>query len=100
MRISKDLHASLEDALAFARDQRHRYVTAEHLLFVLCTNAEALRVLRGVAVNVDSLLKELDAFFDEHVEKHPRGDDDDPVAVPVRLKPGPRKEDARNEHGS
>ena len=57
--LSKDLENSLNEAFREARDQRHEFITVEHLLLALLENPEANKVLQACGANLDLLRNEL-----------------------------------------
>ena len=48
--IAQELEVSLHMAFVEARQQRHEFITVEHLLLALLDNPSAAEVLRGLAV--------------------------------------------------
>ncbi|MCB1734242.1 MAG: ATP-dependent Clp protease ATP-binding subunit ClpA [Gammaproteobacteria bacterium] len=61
--LSKDLEVTLNEAFREARDQRHEFITVEHLLLALLDNPSAEGVLRAVGANIDILRRELVDFL-------------------------------------
>ena len=55
--IAQELEVSLHMAFVEARQQRHEFITVEHLLLALLDNPSAAEVLRACAANVDELRK-------------------------------------------
>jgi len=64
--LSKELEATLNNAFKAARDQRHEYMTVEHLLLALLENAAAVRVLQACGANLSTLRRALEQFIREH----------------------------------
>ncbi len=62
--LSKQLEKTLNDAFKRARQKRHEYITVEHLLLALCENDNALSVLNGCGVNLESLKSDLGQFLE------------------------------------
>jgi len=60
--IAQELEVSLHMAFVEARQQRHEFITVEHLLLALIDNPSASEVLRACAANLDELRKNLDQF--------------------------------------
>jgi len=73
--LSKELEATLNNAFKAARDQRHEYVTVEHLLLALLDNAAAVRVLQSCGANLTSLRRALEQFIREHTSLLPEDAD-------------------------
>ncbi|MGH1357635.1 MAG: ATP-dependent Clp protease ATP-binding subunit ClpA [Burkholderiaceae bacterium] len=64
--IAQELEVSLHMAFVEARQQRHEFITVEHLLLALLDNPSAAEVLRACAANVDELRKNLTGFIKEN----------------------------------
>jgi hypothetical protein len=64
--ISQELQASLHTSLVEARQQRHEFITVEHLLLALVDNLSAREVLEACAADIDGLRKELTAVILEN----------------------------------
>ncbi len=60
--IAQELEVSLHMAFVEARQQRHEFITVEHLLLALTDNPSASEVLKASAANLDELRKNLDQF--------------------------------------
>jgi ATP-dependent Clp protease ATP-binding subunit ClpA len=64
--IAQELEVSLHMAFVEARQQRHEFITVEHLLMALLDNPSAAEVLRACSANVDDLRKSLSQFIKEN----------------------------------
>src|SRR5687768_14289988 len=64
--IAQELEVSLHMAFVEARQQRHEFITVEHLLMALLDNPSAAEVLRACSANVDDLRKSLLQFIKEN----------------------------------
>ena len=64
--IAQELEVSLHMAFVEARQQRHEFITVEHLLLALLDNPSAAEVLRACAANMDDLRKSLVQFIKEN----------------------------------
>ncbi|MGE0803040.1 MAG: AAA family ATPase, partial [Lautropia sp.] len=64
--IAQELEVSLHMAFVEARQQRHEFITVEHLLLALLDNPSAAEVLRACVANVDELRKSLTGFIKEN----------------------------------
>ena len=60
--IAQELEVSLHMAFVEARQQRHEFITVEHLLLALIDNPSASEVLKACAANLEELRKNLDQF--------------------------------------
>lgn len=63
--LSKDLEFSINLAFREAREQRHEFMTVEHLLLALLDNNAAMEVLKACGSNIDQLKGELLSFIQE-----------------------------------
>jgi ATP-dependent Clp protease ATP-binding subunit ClpA len=63
--LSKELEFTLNQAFKRARDQRHEFMSVEHLLLALLDNPAALEVLRACGADLERLRRELQSFLDE-----------------------------------
>ncbi|MCP5266027.1 MAG: ATP-dependent Clp protease ATP-binding subunit ClpA [Burkholderiaceae bacterium] len=64
--IAQELEVSLHMAFVEARQQRHEFITVEHLLLALLDNPSAADVLRNCAASIDDLRKNLTGFIKEN----------------------------------
>ena len=64
--IAQELEVSLHMAFVEARQQRHEFITVEHLLMALLDNPSAAEVLKACSANIDDLRKSLVQFIKEN----------------------------------
>ncbi|WP_397532422.1 ATP-dependent Clp protease ATP-binding subunit ClpA [Roseateles sp.] len=64
--IAQELEVSLHMAFVEARQQRHEFITVEHLLMALLDNPSAAEVLRACSASIDDLRKSLSQFIKEN----------------------------------
>ena len=64
--LDKELEQTLNDAFRRAREQRHEFMTVEHLLLALLDNPSATKVLRSCGANLNTLHTELTRFIEEN----------------------------------
>ncbi|MBE0474417.1 ATP-dependent Clp protease ATP-binding subunit ClpA [Rhodoferax sp.] len=64
--IAQELEVSLHMAFVEARQQRHEFITVEHLLLALLDNPSAAEVLRACSANIDDLRKSLLTFIKDN----------------------------------
>ncbi|MEY4662379.1 MAG: ATP-dependent Clp protease ATP-binding subunit ClpA [Pseudomonadota bacterium] len=64
--IAQELEVSLHMAFVEARQQRHEFITVEHLLLALLDNPSAAEVLRACAANIDDLRTALSNFIKDN----------------------------------
>ncbi len=65
--LSQDLEQTLNQAIHLARQERHEFITVEHLLFALLDNPVALRVLRACGGDTVLLRNRLNGFLGQYV---------------------------------
>jgi ATP-dependent Clp protease ATP-binding subunit ClpA len=75
--IAQELEVSLHMAFVEARQQRHEFITVEHLLLALLDNPSAAEVLRACAANIDDLRKSLSNFIKDNTPQVAGTDDVD-----------------------
>jgi ATP-dependent Clp protease ATP-binding subunit ClpA len=64
--LSKELEATLNQAFREAREQRHEFMTVEHLLLALVDNPTAAKVLRACGADLNALRRSLREFLQEN----------------------------------
>ncbi len=75
--IAQELEVSLHMAFVEARQQRHEFITVEHLLLALLDNPSAAEVLRACSANTDDLRKSLSTFIKDNTPQVAGTDDVD-----------------------
>ena len=75
--LSKELEFTLNLAFKEAREQRHEFMTVEHLLLALLDNPTAAEVLRACGADLNQLRAELRAFLEETTPLLPPNDSRD-----------------------
>ena len=75
--IAQELEVSLHMAFVEARQQRHEFITVEHLLQALLDNPSAAEVLRACSANIDDLRKSLSNFIKDNTPQVAGTDDVD-----------------------
>lgn len=60
--LNKDLEQTLNEAFIFARENRHEFMTVEHLLLALLDNLAAKDALKACGANIESIKSELSDF--------------------------------------
>ncbi|MDH2917902.1 MAG: ATP-dependent Clp protease ATP-binding subunit ClpA [Sideroxydans sp.] len=73
--IAQELEVSLHMAFIAARQQRHEYITVEHLLLAMLDNPSAAPILRACKVDLEELRVAVQTFIDSHTPVVP-GDAD------------------------
>ncbi|WP_386066245.1 ATP-dependent Clp protease ATP-binding subunit ClpA [Tahibacter sp. UC22_41] len=75
--FSKDLELTIGQCYKDAREQRHEFMTVEHLLLALLENPSAAAVLRACGADIGKIGKELKAIIAETVPVLPPSDERD-----------------------
>ncbi|MBN8727947.1 MAG: ATP-dependent Clp protease ATP-binding subunit ClpA [Xanthomonadales bacterium] len=75
--FSKDLEITIGQCYKEAREQRHEFMTVEHLLLALLENAAATAVLRACGADTARLARDLRAIITETVPVLPPNDERD-----------------------
>ncbi|HET7777563.1 MAG TPA: ATP-dependent Clp protease ATP-binding subunit ClpA [Rudaea sp.] len=75
--FSKDLEVTIGQCYKEAREQRHEFMTVEHLLLALLDNASAIAVLRACGVDTAKLARDLRSIITETVPVLPPNDERD-----------------------
>jgi ATP-dependent Clp protease ATP-binding subunit ClpA len=71
--ISKELSATLGFAVREAKKRRHEYVSVEHILFAILYEQSGIEIIENCGGNVETILGNLESFFEEKIEKIPEG---------------------------
>ena len=66
--FSTELGLTLEAAFREASSRRHAFFCLEHLLYALSFDEQVMEVLNHVGADLSLLRKDLETFFDKHVE--------------------------------
>ena len=75
--IAQELEVSLHMAFVEARQQRHEFITVEHLLLALLDNPSAAEVLRACSASIDDLRASLTNFIKDNTPQVAGTDDVD-----------------------
>jgi len=75
--FSKDLEVTIGHCYKQAREQRHEFMTVEHLLLALTENQSSLGALRACGVDLPRLSADLERIINETVPVLPPGDERD-----------------------
>jgi len=75
--LSKELEVTLNMAFKDAREQRHEFMTVEHLLLALLDNPTAAKVLRACGADINELRKQLKDFIKDSAPLLPDDEDRD-----------------------
>ncbi|HSM30885.1 MAG TPA: ATP-dependent Clp protease ATP-binding subunit ClpA [Woeseiaceae bacterium] len=75
--LSSELEFCLNEAFQRARDQRHEFMTVEHLLLALLDIPRVHEILKACNSNITELRRQLTEFIEEQTPLLPHGDDTD-----------------------
>ena len=67
--VSAELNSIFSDAISFAKENRHEYITVEHIFFALIHNQNIVNILSECGVDVEALRENLQAYFVKNIEK-------------------------------
>lgn len=81
--LSRQIQRAIARALSEATRRRHSYLCPEHLLYALLDDSYGREILESCGCNIERLRKKLNWFFEELVEKVPRGSDVKPLQTPA-----------------
>jgi ATP-dependent Clp protease ATP-binding subunit ClpA len=71
MMISAELNAIFQRALSFAKDQRHEYLTIEHVFFALLGSKEGIAILKECGADAGTMREALGNYLASHMEPLP-----------------------------
>ncbi len=80
--LSRELEICLSNALVRAREQRHEFLTAEHLLLALTSSPIVAEILAACEADVDDLARALEQHLEATMPK--LGVEDDRQTLPTR----------------
>ena len=61
--LDEELEKNLNNAFKLAHNQKHEYVTVEHLLLALLDNQDSINLLNSNKVNIEQLRTDLEEFI-------------------------------------
>jgi ATP-dependent Clp protease ATP-binding subunit ClpA len=76
--LNAELELTLNQAFNRANDERHEFMTVEHLLYALTENPSAAEVLLSCGAHLDELRKQIAAFLEETTPLIPTDEERDP----------------------
>ncbi len=71
--ISAELNAVFQKALSFAKDQRHEYLTIEHVFFALMGSKEGISIIKECGGDPAHLRELSGHYIQEHMQPLPEG---------------------------
>ena len=76
--ISSELNAVFQKALTYAKDQRHEYLTIEHVFFALLSSDEGVRILKECGGDVHVMRESLATYLMQNMEPLPEAVEQEP----------------------
>jgi len=73
--LSSELEYCLNEAFQRAREQRHEYMTVEHLLLAILDTPKVGEILKSCGADLAALRRDLEKFIDETTPRLPEDDD-------------------------
>ena len=69
--VSQELNSIFSDAIRYAKENRHEYITVEHIFFALLHNQNIANILTQCGANAELLRGHLQEYFEKNIEKIP-----------------------------
>jgi len=76
--ISAELNSIFQKALTYAKDQRHEYLTIEHVFFALLGSKEGIAIIRECGGNVEAMREAVAAYLSETMQPLPEDVNQEP----------------------
>ncbi|MBV5321289.1 MAG: ATP-dependent Clp protease ATP-binding subunit ClpA, partial [Sulfuricurvum sp.] len=76
--VSTELNAIFQKAIAFARHQRHEYLTIEHVMLSLLNSPDGDAIIRSCGADVELIREALGAYLIQTMEALPDEVDQEP----------------------
>ena len=77
--LSKELEHIISLAVNEVRIRRHEFLSLEHLLYAFSLEGSGQQLLLACGVDMDSLRRELELFFADHIEMLGANEDQDNI---------------------
>jgi len=76
--ISAELNSIFQKALIYAKDQRHEYLTIEHVFFALLGSKEGIAIIRECGGNVEVMREAVAKYLSETMQSLPEDVNQEP----------------------
>ncbi|MBD3798890.1 ATP-dependent Clp protease ATP-binding subunit ClpA [Sulfuricurvum sp.] len=76
--ISTELNAIFQKAVAFARHQRHEYITIEHVMLALLNSSDGEAIIKACGAEVEIIRESLASYLMQTMEPLPEDAEQDP----------------------
>ncbi|MGW8272643.1 MAG: ATP-dependent Clp protease ATP-binding subunit ClpA [Thermodesulfovibrionales bacterium] len=71
--LNKELEITLEAAIRYARNERHEYLTVEHILYALLHNDKGVDIIENCGGDVGAIKSLLAGFFSKNIPRVTQG---------------------------
>ena len=62
---SKYIDNIIQNAVTFAKDKGHEYVTLEHIMFCLLENEDIAELVKELSVDLNNIVEDLNHYLDD-----------------------------------
>jgi ATP-dependent Clp protease ATP-binding subunit ClpA len=76
--VSSELNSIFSDAISFAKENRHEYITIEHIFFALIHNKNIEDMLSECGLDVNIVRENLKNYFAQNIERIPETNNFEP----------------------
>jgi len=76
--ISADLNSIFQQALTYAKDQRHEYLTIEHVFFALLGSKEGIAIIKECGGDADAMREAVGSYLSESMQALPEDVNQEP----------------------
>jgi len=77
--ISKELRSIFSQAVGYAKNSKHEYLTLEHIFLMLLHDESIENLFIDLGVDNNKLFEDTKKYIDENTPKLPEGIDDEPI---------------------
>lgn len=71
--LNKELELTLEAAIRYARNERHEYLTVEHILYALLHNDQGAEIIENCGGDIEEIKSVLLSFFSKNIPRVTEG---------------------------
>lgn len=76
--LNEELNSVLGSAVDFAKEQRHEYITTEHIFYALLSNEKVVKILQTCGGDIDTFIFNLKRHFESNFKPLPKESMHDP----------------------
>ena len=62
---SKYIDSIIQNAVNFAKDKEHEYVTLEHIMFCLIEHEDITGLIKELSIDVNNIVEDLNQYLDD-----------------------------------